>query len=252
MKSYFASVTAYDINQVTIAKSYHSRCKKCKRTFSYGFIDEKSGMRKLNVDRDYIMFNNVTAYSKRLMKYIDNMITIGAVSFEKLSEIVEGNWESNKINPDRIEEAWFIYRILEFMNVFPEWPRHTSSKALDLESLCHFNFPEIKRMIDSLWINHICSEVGCKERFIVIDGNEKLYRFICSAEKKKVTGNKGEVNGYDMCIRNPIRGNQFKKSERLCEEHLNGSSGSTVEQLDIGPVTRSMTKSLPTVITMGE
>ncbi|XP_066926846.1 uncharacterized protein [Clytia hemisphaerica] len=82
-------------------------------------------MRKLNVDRDYIMFNNVSAYSKRLMKYIDNMITIGAVSFEKLSEIVEGNWESNKINPDRIEEAWFIYRILEFMNVFPEWPRHT-------------------------------------------------------------------------------------------------------------------------------
>ena len=91
-----------------------------------------------------------------------------------------------------------------------------------------------------------------KERIIVIDGNEKLYGFISSAEKIKVTGNKGEVNGYDMCIRNPIRGNQFKKSERLCKEHLDGASGSTVEQLDIGPVTRSMTKSLPTVISMRE
>ena len=44
LQSYFASVTVYDINQVTVAKSFHSRCKKCKRTFSYGFTDDKNGM----------------------------------------------------------------------------------------------------------------------------------------------------------------------------------------------------------------
>ena len=36
-------------------------------------------------------------------------------------------------------------------------------------------------------------EIGCQKRLVVIDGNEKLYRYICAADKNKIKGNKGEV-----------------------------------------------------------
>ena len=92
----------------------------------------------------------------------------------------------------------------------------------------------------------------CSERFVVIDGNEKLYRFVCAIEKTKVAGNPGEVNYYDLCIRNPVRGNQHSSCEKFCSYHLNGEAASTIEQLDMRPITRSMAKSMPHVICSGE
>ena len=127
---------------------------------------------------ELLMFNNVSAYSLKLMRYIDNMISIGAISFEKVGEILENNWELRKINPDRTEDTWSVYRIIEFIKVFKSWPRDKKSKALDLEMLCHQSFTQIKNIIDEKWIKHSCEEIGCKERFIVIDGNEKLYRYV--------------------------------------------------------------------------
>ena len=56
--------------------------------------------------------------------------------------------------------------------------------------------PDNKETINSIWVKH--SEPGCKERVAVIDGNEKLHRLICGAEKKHITGSTGQVNYYDM------------------------------------------------------
>ena len=197
------------------------------------------------------MFNNVSSFEEKFLKYLDNMVCIGAMSFEKIAEILYNNWDSKStVNPDRIETAWFIYRMLEFENNFVEWPR-CKDKSLDLEALCKVIYPKIRLAVDDIWLRHVCQDQGCKERFIVIDGNEKLYRFICAAERNKIMGNPGEVNHYDMCIRNPVRGNQYGKSDKYCLNHINGKSSITDEQLDMRPITRSMSKLIPETITSG-
>ena len=78
-----------------------------------------------------------------------------------------------------------------------------------------------------------------------------MYRAICAAEKTRVIGEMGEVNGYDMCIRNPVRGNQHGSSSKYCSYHKNDGCGETQCQLDVRPITRSITRDIPRTITTG-
>ena len=93
-------------------------------------------------------------------------------------------------------------------------------------------YSQIKEVINKKWINHICEEKGCQQRAIVIDGNEKLYRFICATEKTRVIGNTGEVNRYDLCIRNPVKGNQSTEASKFCLQHQENQSAETEEQIE--------------------
>ena len=70
------------------------------------------------------------------MRMVDNMICIGGVSFEKAADIVfESGNLSERINPDRLDTAWFLYRIVEFNKEFKTWPRKIVTKELDVEEL---------------------------------------------------------------------------------------------------------------------
>ena len=109
----------------------------------------------------------------------------------------------------------------------------------------------VKFEVDNKWINHVCNEVGCKQRFIVIDGNEKLSRLVCAAEKVKIMGNTGEVNSYDLCINNPVRGNQFVENSKYCRVHDKENSGLTDEQIDLRPITRAYARNMiPNTLTI--
>ena len=54
--------------------------------------------------------------------------------------------------------------------------------------VCEQVYPIIRVEIDDKWIKHVCKKEGCKNSFIVIDGNEKNYRAICIAPKTKING----------------------------------------------------------------
>ena len=155
------------------------------------------------------------------------------------------------INPDRLETAWFIYRIIQFIKEIP-WPRKEKSKELNLEDLCKRTYSQIKTILHTKWIDHVCNDIGCRQRFIVIDGNAKLYRSICAAEKKRIIVNSGKQNSYELCIRNPLRGNQHGSSSKFCNEHVNDKEGDTDTQLDLRPMTRSLAKKIPKMITTGD
>ena len=96
-------------------------------------------------------------------------------------------------------------------------------------------------------------DVGCKSRFIVIDGNEKLFRLICNAKKDKIS-DKGIITHYqNICIRNPMRGNRYGKASTFCELHQNGNiEDNPIVQLDLRPITRSYSKLIPFTITSNE
>ena len=58
---------------------------------------------------------------------------------------------------------------------------------------------------------------------MVVDGNEKMYRLICAAEKSKIVGVAGEPSKYEhLCTLDPIRGNQQGSGSKYCHEHHQG------------------------------
>ena len=244
----YATLKLYTSDDVLEAYSYHSKCKKRKLVYCHGFNeDKKTGKRVFNIDNlKVIIFKSGIAYEKTLLKKVDSIICIGGVSFEKASEIYSSNLEKEtvQVNPDRLESAWFIFRVLEFVTVFKVWPRKEKTKELDVEQLCNTVYKQIRNEIDRKWLDHICNEPGCKERYIVMDGNEKLHRLICAAQKSRIMGNIGEVNSYELCIRNPIRGNQHHANSKLCGVHDKDNCGVTDEQIDVRPITRLYAKQL--------
>ena len=66
---------------------------------------------------------------------------------------------------------------------------------------------------------------------------------ICGASKSHITGNIGQVNYYDMCIRNPVRGNQFQAKSKFCKIHEDNADGNTKSIRDLRSVTRQYAKS---------
>ena len=256
LRHMYATLTLYTEDNVMKAHSYYAKCKKCKWVYYHGYKEDKeTGTRIFNVDsNDTLIFNSGIAFTKTLLKRTNHIICIGGVSFEKTAEIYNASQnDDTRLNPDRLEAAWFIMRILEYVTTFKPWPRKDKSKELDLEELCKNIYAEVRKTVDGKWMNHVCDEAGCKERHIVIDGNEKLYRLICAADKTRIMGNTGEVNSYELCIRNPVHGNQYKGSSKFCLVHDNESSGVTDEQIDVRPITRSLAKQLiPSTISSGE
>jgi len=149
----------------------------------------------------YLMFRGGVIFCRELLNNIDLQISIGSVSFEAAAEIYNNLHNPFQLlNPQRLEDAWFVYKILFFESSFSEWPRNVK-KELDIEKLCFNVYPLIRNAIDNTWLNHICTAVGCKERLIIIDGNEKLYRLVCNAKKERIIGKEGQVNTYNLCIK---------------------------------------------------
>jgi len=249
----FANLTVYTNAGVCKGKSYHGKCK-CGLIYYYGFREMKSVNSRTFTDTKlpYLMFRGGVIFCRELLNNIDLQISIGSVSFEAAAEIYNNLHNPFQLlNPQRLEDAWFVYKILFFESSFSVWPRNVK-KELDIEKLCFNVYPLIRNAIDNTWLNHICTAVGCKERLIIIDGNEKLYRLVCNAKKERIIGKEGQVNTYNLCIRNPKRGNQYQKGSKFCEIHVDDKFGDTLETLDMRPVTRSFKKKVPTTVTSAE
>ena len=242
-----ANLKLYDVGQVRELKSYHGKCQRCKTSYYHGFSETSDGKRFFNVDNcNFLMFTSGLAFSKSFLKFVDGLICIGGTTFEAAANVYNHTVDHNHnevLNSDRLEAAWYLYRTLDYITEFSVWPRKPNHE-LDVEALCKMVYPQIKEMINKKWINHICEEKGCQKRAIVIDGNEKLYRFICASEKTRVIGNAGEVNRYDLCIRNPVKGNKSTEASKYCLQHLENKSAITEEQMDLRPITRSYAKNI--------
>lgn len=255
----YATLLVYTEDGCREGRSYHAKCRVCGTSIYHGYRIHRQA-NEISFDDDgsekqFLVFNSSTAFSKKLMKIIDNSICIGGISFERTAELLTANHDFTvPLNPDRLESAWFVYRILQFkqFNSNLPWPRKSKSRELDVEELCNIVYRDLKNEIDNTWKSHICEEPGCRERFVIIDGNEKMYRAICAAEKKRVIGGKGNPNGYDICIRNPVRGNKHNTSSKFCKDHENESMGKTADVLDLRPVTRSITRHIPKAIKSDE
>ena len=257
-----AKMLLYCESEVKTCKSYHGKCSVCNKIHYHTFFTDANGKSRQYVDTEseYLIFTSGVGFSRKLLHNIDMQISIGVVSFDSSAEIYNNTvtTNNNDLNAERLQQAWFLYKILRFVKYFPEWPRDANSRV-DMETLSKTVYGSIREEIDSKWMKHVCEEDGCKNRFIVIDGNEKNYRAICGAKRKRIEGKDGEVNTYDLCINNPIRGNQYGKASRYCSDHKPMAEHDKDDDIlgpsivsDLRPRTRAYLKSIPNIVTSGE
>lgn len=75
-----------------------------------------------------------------------------------------------------------------------------------------------------------------------------MFRLICGAEKIKDVATQGQPMQYsNICIRDPIRGNQHVAADKCCAEHKLNKSADIPEPIDFKRVTRSMKMIPPTI-----
>ena len=168
------------------------QCNLCKTSYFHGYKEYTDGSRTFDLSYcQVLLFNSGMAFTFKFLKYMDSMITVGGLSFERATNVY--NYSSGEkhspFNDDRLQAAWFMFRVLNHVTLFPTWPRKDKSYEIDIEKLCSIVYPQLKDQIDTKWIGHKCKEIGCRNGAIVIDGNEKLYRSICRSEKRRVKGN---------------------------------------------------------------
>ena len=145
-------------------------------------------------------------------------------------------WKSSNVimSKKRIFEAWMIYIIHERIKVQFEMKRK-ESRNIDIEAICSELYPLLRESVDQKWLRHKCEK--CKTRLVVLDGNCKAYRTVCRARGEKIIST-GRLNEFTCCVASPL------PSKEYCSVHLNDGTGSTIERLDTGVVTRSMRKEL--------
>ena len=217
-------------------------------------VDGKRAFR--DFDNEYFIIASGVGFSISYLDEVSLSVTIGKVSFEKISEIYNYkhalHGTENCLDTTILEENWLLYRILSLCkNV--KWDRKMENNHYHTEKICLSLYPDFKEKVDYEWLHHICDEVGCKNRIVVIDGNEKLYRYCCSAPFEKTKNDEIGTNITKRCINNPKRGNQSVRSSKKCELHFTGIEGPvhTVEQIDLRPVTRQLTRNLKEQIVSG-
>ena len=135
-----------------------------------------------------------------------------------------------------------------------KWDRKEENGRYFCEKICLNQYTNFKNIIDNKWLKHICNEIGCFNRMVICDGNEKLYRYCCSLPIIKTNAEKGEINITQRCVNNPTRGNQHLPTQKLCHYHATGKSSAvtSTEQIDLRPITRSLTRDLPEKILSGQ
>ena len=120
----YANTRLYCESSVQQAKSYHGVCKSCKKSYYHGYyVDENSRDYSGYLEDDFLMTSPNTGFSRRLLCDIESTLFIGAVSFEKMAEIYNEKSFTPELNPERLEEAFFLFKILPFVAKFNPWPR---------------------------------------------------------------------------------------------------------------------------------
>ena len=117
------------------------------------------------------------------------------------------------LSSDLLEDNWILFRLISEVNIL-KWERKAENSHYNTEKICQEVYPKFRNIVDSRWINHVCSEIGCEKRIIVCDGNEKLYRYCCALPIEKVQGESGNANCLTGC---PV-----KQSDASCGSSVTG------------------------------
>ena len=152
--SEFSHSIIYSEHGVSEGRMFHGKCGVCNSCHYHGYKLSKNSneIEFISNTSEYICFNTGIVFTKNFMEHANIIITIGGISFEKTSQILTKSYQlTPPLNPDRLENAWFLYRMMEFKERLP-WPRKERSKELHMEELCKLIYPDVKMSYNSRWL----------------------------------------------------------------------------------------------------
>ena len=251
----------YTIQGVLIAAAFHAYCQHCH--FSY-YINSCANTDEIEYyhtigDVEYFQTTLQTIFEVSFLKEVTNLLAFCSTTFEAIANSYNATHGSNdnvklkcfeeyartpkaeykwELNAQRLEEAWFLYKLVEFFSDHGE-PRknyYTTpiSGRRNIEKLCqdacHHLFIGRPR-----WIDHQCTVKGCAEGYATVDGNQKVCRSMCCAPKAAVKLDRGRFSLMSCCPNTPIGGGKHQLPSKYCSIHVNLEEvGTQSESVDLG------------------
>ena len=227
----WTDVTIYLLHGVKSGRAYHLFCRKCSTLYWHSY-SEKSNVKTYfynsNDNTGYIQLTRATAFEYRYMREVCVDVGLGR-SFEDVRNRYNrlyGDCQETRgeVYKTRIEEGFFVVELLKFFKKDITLPVDKVSNRLYLDTLCDEAVSE-EFGSENRWKTHSCSVSGCKEGFVMCDGNEKLSRRICVAPKAAIRLSKNMPKIIDKCGNSPVFGGQHQKASKHCRAHLHLDSG---------------------------
>lgn len=171
-----ALVTVITNNGLKRGTSYHKRCCDCGISYYTGYR-VINGIKHFKHDQtsSILFISAQTAFRLDYLVMISDMIEVSGTTFTALSESYSVTHDCD-LEPTRLEEAYFIHRLLSYFELHDTElciPQRNVSCRYDIEDLCRqaieFNLNAL-----SMFQDHECSVPGCKEKFAMADGIEKV------------------------------------------------------------------------------
>ena len=241
-------------NGTLIAAVFHGRCPLCCTTYWHSYKETFNGERyyfnPCDETSEFFLYSRDSVFSKKYLQDVTNNITFSGATFLSRAEVYNANHGTSdrekrislssigrsnadwKLSESVVGNAWFLwsivnkyheYGVLEKVNI----PcTYTDGRHRDIEGLCSECFTFLKAQPNK-WIQHVCLYKGCQEGYVTVDGNCKLRRPICAAKGELEEIGPGLPKVFRCCPNTPILGNQSKKANTFCEEHMDDSAVGT-------------------------
>ena len=205
------SINVFTLHGVCDGEIYRKICPTCKTTYFYNYCEKQKidshsppirNYYDINFSQEpYFSVTNQSFFEKKLLDTVCEEIVTCNVQFTNWATCYNRlNRNKNLMDYRALIQAWLIYQIWRRLGVsFPVV--RDKSRNIDIEEICAILYPELRRTVDSKWINHNCQY--CCTKLVVLDGDAKAYRTVCSFQPKKVIKS-GHLNEFIECAHSPM------------------------------------------------
>lgn len=215
---------------VKIGRSYHLSCKPCGTVYWHSYSvrshRDQDNMKTFSYNptntTGYFQLTRATAFERRYMREVIVDIGLGR-SFEEVTERFNRLYGSKETRGDlyktRVEDGYFVLQLMNYFKSDITVPVNKISNRVNVDMLCDEVVSE-QFGCENMWKMHQCSVSGCKEGFVMCDGNEKLSRRICAAPKETLHLSRNMPKIVDKCGNSPVFGGQHQKASKHCKGHI--------------------------------
>ena len=245
------SVPVFTVSGVLEGEVYRKVCSCCKSIYYYNYYEhicDKDQLMRTYYPHDppscaFFSTTNESFFEAKLLENLSEEVVTCNVQFVNWATCYNrlNSNDTWKVSGKLVIPAWLIFSI--WKRIIVEFPViRDKFRNLDIEAVLAHLYPRLRLHIDNRWHHHICSR--CSTRLVVMDGDAKAYRTVCSFDPEKII-RKGELNEFLECAASPLPGKD------RCSKHLDVEKNPTTEErIDFGMMTRSKRKELGVHIDM--
>ena len=254
-----SSPVVYTTQGASIAAAFHAYCQHCHFTYYANSCanDEMEYYHTIG-DVEYFQISSQTVFHVSFLKEVTNLLALCSTTFEAIANSYNATHGSTdnmqlkcfeeyartpkadykwELNPQRLEEGWFLYKLVEFFSHHGEPSKNYYTTPIsgrrNIEKLCQDACHDLFVGRPS-WIDYRCTVKGCAEGYATVDGNQKVCRSMCCAPKAAVKLDKGKFSLMSCCPNTPIGGGKHQLPSKYCSVHMNLEVGTESDSVDLG------------------